>query len=67
MVADDGKGFDDSTVSKSLGFLGMKERAQVCGGSLEIASIPGNGTTVALRVPLHSETPADNDYAHSDH
>jgi PAS domain S-box-containing protein len=67
MVADDGRGFDESAVSESLGFLGMKERAQVCGGSLDIASVPGSGTTVALRVPLHSDTPNDSSYAHSDH
>ena len=66
VVADDGKGFSGSDVSESLGFLGMKERAQVCGGSVEIASSPGSGTTVTLRVPLHTAAPADTDYAHSD-
>ncbi len=53
VVADDGKGFLESELSDSLGLLGMKERAQVCGGNLEIASAPENGTTVTLRVPLH--------------
>jgi len=67
VVTDDGKGFCESEVSGSLGFLGMKERAQVCGGSLDIASSPGSGTTVALRVPLHSASVGDNGYAHSDH
>jgi PAS domain S-box-containing protein len=68
-VADDGKGFDESQVSESLGFLGMKERAQVCGGSLEIASQPGTGTTVTLRVPLHTASinHSGNGHAHSDH
>jgi PAS domain S-box-containing protein len=51
VVADDGKGFRESDLSDSLGLLGMKERAQVCGGDLEIVSTPGNGTTVTLRVP----------------
>jgi PAS domain S-box-containing protein len=67
IVADDGKGFVEAEVSDSLGFLGMKERAQVCGGSLDIASSPGIGTTVALRVPLQSGTLNDTNYAHSDH
>lgn len=67
IVADDGKGFCESDVSDSLGFLGMKERAQVCGGSLEIASAPGIGTTVALRVPLHPAAITNTGYAHSDH
>ena len=67
VVADDGKGFRDSEVSKSLGFLGMNERAQVCGGTLDISSSPGNGTTVTLRVPLHPAPLSNIDYAHSDH
>jgi two-component system, NarL family, sensor histidine kinase UhpB len=66
-VADDGKGFVESDVSESLGFLGMKERAQVCGGNLEIASSPGNGTIITLRVRMHSHSLSDSDYAHSDH
>ena len=67
VVTDDGKGFEESQVSESLGFLGMKERAQVCSGSLDIASSPGIGTTIALRVPLHSAPLSNGDYAHSDH
>jgi two-component system, NarL family, sensor histidine kinase UhpB len=66
VVADDGKGFLESDLSDSLGLLGMKERAQVCGGDLEIGSAPGNGTTVTLRVPLHAALSRDKDYAHSD-
>ncbi len=66
LVADDGKGFCESDLSNSLGLLGMKERAQVCGGDLEIASSPGSGTTVTLRVPLHTALLRNRDYAHSD-
>ncbi len=66
VVADDGNGFRESDLPDSLGLLGMKERAQVCGGDLEIVSTPGNGTTVTLRVPLHSALTSNNDYAHSD-
>jgi signal transduction histidine kinase len=66
-VADDGKGFRESEVPEALGFLGMKERAQVCGGSLEIVSSPGAGTTITLRVPAHTPLRIDADYAHSDH
>jgi signal transduction histidine kinase len=66
LVADDGKGFRESDLSNSLGLLGMKERAQVCGGDLAIASAPGNGTTVTLRVPLHTAQSKDSGYAHSD-
>ena len=66
-VADDGKGFYESEVGASLGLLGMKERAQVCGGYLEIDSSPGSGTVVTLRVPVRSTPLTDGDYAHSDH
>ncbi len=61
LVADDGKGFREADVSGSLGFLGMKERAQVCGGSLEVASLMGHGTTVTLRVPLYTAVSGDGD------
>ena len=67
IVADDGKGFSESEISGSLGFLGMKERAQVCGGTVEIASCPGNGTTVTLRVPMRPTYSSETDYAHSHH
>jgi PAS domain S-box-containing protein len=55
VVIDDGIGFHESGVSNShgsLGLLGMKERAQFCGGDVVIFSSPGNGTTVTVRVPV---------------
>ena len=67
VVADDGKGFRESEVAEALGFLGMKERAQMCGGSVDIASSPGCGTTVTLRVPAQSISLTDTGYAHSHH
>lgn len=67
VVADDGKGFSESELSESLGVLGMKERAQVCGGSLEIASSPGNGAVITVRVPLRAAATDKVNHAHSDH
>jgi signal transduction histidine kinase len=55
IVEDDGVGFRESDLLNSLGslgLLGMKERAQFCGGDVEISSSPGKGTTVTVRVPL---------------
>ncbi len=55
VVEDDGIGFSESCLSNtlgSLGLLGMKERAQFCGGDVQISSSPGNGTTVTVRVPV---------------
>jgi len=57
IVQDDGIGFDESRLSNafgSLGLLGMKERAQFCGGEVIISSSPGTGATVTVRVPVDS-------------
>jgi signal transduction histidine kinase len=53
-VSDDGVGIDESALRarESLGLLGMQERAQQFGGELRIRGVPGEGTTVTLRVPL---------------
>jgi signal transduction histidine kinase len=55
-VTDDGAGFDPQTLNgqppEHLGLRGMRERAEVAGGSLEINSQPGRGTVVVLQVPL---------------
>jgi len=51
-VADDGSGFDpQSKVGLGLGLRGMEERAELVGGSLDVRSTPGAGTTVVLDVP----------------
>jgi signal transduction histidine kinase len=57
IVEDDGCGFDVDRVLREepgnrLGIYGMRERAQLVGGSLAIESAPGQGTTIYLRVPL---------------
>ncbi|MGA2848417.1 MAG: PAS domain S-box protein [Terracidiphilus sp.] len=57
VVEDDGIGFCESDLSNtfgSLGLLGMKERAQFCGGDVHISSSPGSGTTVTIRIPVDS-------------
>jgi len=55
-IADNGKGFDTSLTSKkTLGLLGMKERASMLGGKLEITSSPGKGTTVVISVKQPAE------------
>ena len=52
-VKDDGKGFvlQDRQRAESLGIAGMRERALALGGSMEIVSRPGHGTTVRARLP----------------
>ncbi len=54
-VRDDGAGFDSEAVngrSGHYGLIGMRERARLAGGSLEVTSAPGQGTTVTLRLPI---------------
>ena len=38
--------------TKSLGLVGMRERALACGGELTVKGTPGRGTTVLMRVPV---------------
>jgi PAS domain S-box-containing protein len=55
-IHDNGRGFDqaDPSFSKSLGLLGMRERAAILGGQVNISSAPGKGTTVTAWIPLLS-------------
>lgn len=69
VVKDDGIGFHESGLPNacgSLGLLGMKERAQFCGGDVQISSSIGNGTTVTVRVPTDIPRAERNEYAHPD-
>jgi signal transduction histidine kinase len=54
VIHDNGIGITDEqqTDCKSLGLLGIKERAFTLGGSVEINSAEGDGTTVTVRIPL---------------
>jgi signal transduction histidine kinase len=56
LIRDNGRGFDqaDPSLSKSLGLLGMRERAAILGGRVSVASAPGKGTTVTAWIPLLS-------------
>ena len=53
-VRDNGKGFEKAKVSDphTLGLVGMQERAQLVGGTLEVRSVPGEGTSVQMEVPI---------------
>jgi signal transduction histidine kinase len=64
-VRDNGRGFAAQHLSPNgkppdsppghYGLTGMRERAAVIGGTLEVASEPGTGTTVRLRTPAPRE------------
>jgi two-component system sensor histidine kinase DegS len=58
-VKDEGKGFDEKllesrsvNIESGRGFFNMYERTEYINGHLEIKSLPGQGTTVTLSVPL---------------
>ena len=55
-VEDNGRGFaPENTPPGHYGLVGMRERAQLVGGHLEIHGRPGKGTRVVLRVPLDDQ------------
>ena len=51
-VDDDGRGFDERDVREdALGLVGMRERLALLGGTLQIESAPGAGTTISAQLP----------------
>lgn len=61
-VVDRGSGFFSSKAMErggGLGLVGMRERATMVGGMLTIDSVPGQGTTVRVAVPVNQ--PAEDD------
>ena len=57
MIEDSGVGFDQKAISRGnnkghLGIMGMRERAALLGGKLEIETARSKGTTVIARVPI---------------
>jgi len=62
-VRDNGRGFDleEAKARKSLGLVGMQERALLLNGELRVEGVPGAGTTMTLRIPLPSTTLPEQD------
>jgi PAS domain S-box-containing protein len=58
-VSDDGVGFETSQVHEGFGLVGMRERAALLGGTVEVDSTEGGGTRVRAFIPL--TTRADDD------
>ena len=59
IVEDNGNGFDAEAIdaksdAKKIGLLNMRERASFVGGTVDIESSVGHGTSVFVRVPLNS-------------
>jgi len=56
-VTDDGRGLDaeDASPQRSLGLLGMQERARALGGDVTLKGVADEGTTVTIRIPREGE------------
>ncbi len=56
VVQDDGDGFDparlEAAEASTFGLRFMRERAEEVGGSVEVRSVPGEGTRVLITMPL---------------
>lgn len=59
VVKDEGCGFDEAQIREtkkdSYGIIGMKERAELLGGNIQVLSSPGEGTQVIIEVPTEGE------------
>jgi len=51
-VREDGTGFDPSSATDGFGVLGMRERAELLEGTLDIDSSPGEGTVLRAVLPV---------------
>ena len=60
-VVDDGRGFEPSDRHEGFGLLGMGERVELSGGTLEVDSRPGQGTTVRATLPVARRREAGGD------
>lgn len=66
-VIDDGAGFDPDEVQRRrpgmplarFGLYGMRDRAQILGGSFHITSAPGTGTAVRVFLPRWTGSPPE--------
>jgi len=65
-ISDNGGGITDAALNNpaAFGIRGLKERARVAGGWLDLSTRPGHGTTVILTIPLDGETntPTEADF-----
>ncbi len=62
-VEDNGKGIEKEKTlsSRSLGFLGMRERAQMFGGRITVTGTPGIGTKVTVEISPVEKRKMDRD------
>lgn len=59
-VEDRGRGFSDGVTGRGIGLVGMRERAELLGGTVEFRTPPGGGAEVRLRVPREGLGPPED-------
>lgn len=61
VIEDDGRGFDASRLGadQRLGLYGIRERAELLGGTLVIETEPGRGTSLFVDIPFQKATAPD--------
>ncbi|MNL60538.1 sensory histidine kinase DcuS [compost metagenome] len=66
IVSDNGKGFSEATArpaaerGSGFGLMSVCDQMEHLGGSADIDSVPGQGTTVTLKLPLVKEITAND-------
>jgi signal transduction histidine kinase len=58
VVGDDGRGFDPEVAAKGFGLVGMRERAMLAHGTLEVRSVGGAGTVLEVTLPVRETVAA---------
>jgi signal transduction histidine kinase len=54
-IADNGRGFDRSSIARGVGLDSMRERLEALGGRLTVESTPGAGTRVVARLEINHD------------
>lgn len=57
-IEDDGRGFDPDVATEGFGLIGMRERAELAGGTMELRSSPNEGTTILATIPTAHRNPS---------
>jgi len=60
-VSDDGSGFNDADAARAraeghgMGLMSMRERSELLGGTFQVESAAGTGTSITVTIPLSAE------------